>query len=251
MHKTQSETLIKLAKAMVSVQKTELFALKGSENPFFKSKYADLSSCWAAARQPLTDNGLCVIQTTEKDDMGVVLNTMLLHESGEWIRGSLRIRPDKNTPQAIGSAITYARRYALSSIIGLCPEDDDAEQAEGRLSKGQVSKAKGRVMKTGGGEWTDKQRKAIFAMGKKSELSSNEIKSFVEWFGGGAEKLSKNAASQLIEHFDEHLTGFVKEQKDKYGGYVPPKGSALSSNEIKSFAEDEYDRQHEQDDIPF
>ena len=129
----QSASIENLAKAMVEVQKNDLFALKDSDNPFFKSKYADLSSVWSSARKPLTDNGLCVIQTNRASGNGaIIIVTTLMHESGEWIRGELALTPDKNTPQGAGSAVTYGRRYGLQSIVGICPEDDDGNNASGK-----------------------------------------------------------------------------------------------------------------------
>ena len=129
----QSASIENLAKAMVEVQKNDLFALKDSDNPFFKSKYADLSSVWSSARKPLTDNGLCVIQTNRASGNGaIIIVTTLMHVSGEWIRGELELTPDKNTPQGAGSAVTYGRRYGLQSIVGICPEDDDGNNASGK-----------------------------------------------------------------------------------------------------------------------
>jgi len=129
----QSASIENLAKAMVEVQKNDLFALKDSDNPFFRSKYADLSSVWSSARKPLTDNGLCVIQTNRASGNGaIIIVTTLMHVSGEWIRGELELTPDKNTPQGAGSAVTYGRRYGLQSIVGICPEDDDGNNASGK-----------------------------------------------------------------------------------------------------------------------
>ena len=128
----KSEVTNNIAKALCEVQKTALFALTDKENPFFQSKYADLSSVWEVARKPLTDNGLSVVQTMDISDGGVIVETTLLHISGEYITGRLFIKPEKNTPQGIGSAITYARRYSFSAMIGISTEDDDGERAMGR-----------------------------------------------------------------------------------------------------------------------
>jgi hypothetical protein len=103
-----------------------------SENPFFHSKYADLSSVWEACRELLTKNGLAVVQTMGGETHeSVTVITTLAHISGQWIRGGLTMKPTKQDPQGIGSAITYARRYALASIVGVCPEDDDGAAASG------------------------------------------------------------------------------------------------------------------------
>lgn len=121
-----------LAKALCKAQALLEDAKKSSDNPFFKSKYADLTEVWNTCRKPLTDNGLSVVQGSS--DYGphaglTTITTMLLHESGQWISSQLMMPLPKNDPQGVGSAITYGRRYELSAMVGICPEDDDAEGA--------------------------------------------------------------------------------------------------------------------------
>jgi hypothetical protein len=128
----QSEQIGELAAALAIAQGKITGALKDSANPFFKSKYADLASVWDACRGPLSDNGLAVIQLTESDDSGVFVVTTLAHSSGQWIRSRLRLTPKDDTPQAMGSAITYGRRYGLASMVGVAQVDDDANAASGR-----------------------------------------------------------------------------------------------------------------------
>lgn len=128
-----SESIKNLAVALVKVQSVLESAKKDSDNPFFKSRYADLSSVWDACRKPLTDNGLAVVQTcTPVENNGIQVDTILLHVSGEYIESNLFMPLVKNDPQATGSAITYARRYALSAIVGIVADDDDAESAMSR-----------------------------------------------------------------------------------------------------------------------
>jgi hypothetical protein len=131
---TQSEQIGKLAEALAKAQGEITGALKESKNPFFKSSYADLASCWDAARGPLSKNGLAVVQTSEYTVDGVIVVTTLAHSSGEWIRGSLYLKPVKNDPQGIGSCITYGRRYSFAAIVGLAQIDDDANAASGKGS---------------------------------------------------------------------------------------------------------------------
>lgn len=128
----QSAEIDKLAGALAKAQGKITGALKDSSNPFFKSKYADLAACWDACRGQLSENGLSVIQLTDVDETGVLVITTLAHESGQWVRGKLRMMPKDATPQGIGSAITYARRYALAAIVGLAQVDDDGNAASGR-----------------------------------------------------------------------------------------------------------------------
>jgi hypothetical protein len=128
----QSESIGALAAALSKAQADITGALKDSQNPFFKSKYADLASCWDACRKQLAANGLSVIQTTRMTDQGLMLVTTLAHSSGEWIAGEMPVLTKDASPQGQGSGITYARRYALAAIVGLAQIDDDAEAAQGR-----------------------------------------------------------------------------------------------------------------------
>jgi len=124
----KSDTMAELAKALVNVQSKLEGAKKDQENPFFKSKYADLTSVWNACRDLLANNGLSVVQTSSAiEGRELVLDTTLLHTSGEWISGQLSVPLAKSDPQGLGSAMTYARRYGLMAIVGICPEDDDAQ----------------------------------------------------------------------------------------------------------------------------
>jgi len=131
----QSESIAALSAALAKAQGVMEGATKDSSNPFFKSKYADLSSVWDACRKPLSDNGLSVVQTSEfipeHPDM-VCIETLLCHSSGEWIKGRLAVKPVKADPQSVGSCITYLRRYSLQSIVGIAPEDDDGNAASGK-----------------------------------------------------------------------------------------------------------------------
>ena len=128
----QSESINELALALSKAQGEITGALKDSSNPFFKSKYADLASCWDACRKQLSSNGLAVIQTTAMHGETVIVQTMLVHSSGQWVRGVLPVKTKDDGPQAQGSGITYARRYALAAMVGLAQIDDDAEAAQGR-----------------------------------------------------------------------------------------------------------------------
>lgn len=128
----QSENINELAAALAKAQGQLTGALKDSANPFYKSKYADLNSVWEACRKQLSDNGLSVIQTTDIAFETVVVRTTLAHSSGQWISGILPVKTKDDGPQAQGSGITYARRYALAAIVGLAQIDDDAEAAQGR-----------------------------------------------------------------------------------------------------------------------
>lgn len=135
-----SPQLDKLAFALAKAQGSITGARKDSANPFFKSKYADLASCWDACRKPLSENGLAVIQIPEVGIEFVTIMTLLVHESGQWIRSRLPMKPKDFSPQSLGSTITYARRYALAAMVGLAQTDDDAESAQQREPEPDMSK---------------------------------------------------------------------------------------------------------------
>lgn len=122
-------SLGKLAEALAKAQGAMKPAVKDSINPHFRSNYADLAACWAAIREPLSSNGLAVIQNVSSDQTGVTVETMLVHTSGEHIQSRCWLPVAAKTPQAYGSAITYARRYSLAALVGLSAEDDDGNAA--------------------------------------------------------------------------------------------------------------------------
>jgi hypothetical protein len=126
-----SSDIDKLAPALVKAQGAIEGAIKDRKNDHFKSKYADLSAVWEACKPALQANGLAVLQLPCKAPPGHIgLVTVVLHESGQSISETffMPLR-DASNPQAAGSALTYARRYALSAALGVCPEDDDGNGA--------------------------------------------------------------------------------------------------------------------------
>ncbi len=131
-----SEQLQELATALAKAQGEMTLASEDKVNPHFKSSYASLGSVWDACRLPLSKNGLSVIQNPQVENGELFLVTMLLHSSGQWMKSKMPVTNAKNTPQALGSCITYMRRYALSSMVGIAPgDDDDANGAQPTESK--------------------------------------------------------------------------------------------------------------------
>jgi hypothetical protein len=125
-------------------------AKKGESNPFFKSKYADLSAVLEACKESLNENGISILQPHITEFNPVTgqevhfVETHLVHESGEFYSSKTKIVLAKeNDPQALGSAISYARRYGLQSLISLPAEDDDAEKAMTRTATKASSKPSG------------------------------------------------------------------------------------------------------------
>jgi len=125
-----------LAAALAKAQHTMKGAAKDSTNPHFKSKYADLASVWDAAREALTVNGLSIVQGASADAEKVTVTTLLLHTSGQWVKDALTASARDAGPQSVGSCITYGRRYGLAAMVGIAPEDDDAEAATSRYAPG-------------------------------------------------------------------------------------------------------------------
>lgn len=138
MTKAQPETF---AEAFLKLQGAIRPAIKDSMNPAFKSKYADLASVWDAIREPLHDAGFSVIQSPDFDGADMWLRTTILHVSGDKIEGRYPIRPVKADPQGVGSAISYARRYSLSAMLGVIQDDDDGAGACARPATAQAAPA--------------------------------------------------------------------------------------------------------------
>jgi len=129
----KSETITNLASALVKAQSEMGNASKGAANPFFKSKYADLNAIREACLPVLSKHGLSVLQPTVFIDGRKFVETLVMHESGEFIGGHTEILSVKeHDAQAQGSGVSYARRYGLQSLLCIGAEDDDGESAIGR-----------------------------------------------------------------------------------------------------------------------
>ena len=126
----KSESITQLAIALSLFQAEVEGAKKDSNNPYYKSKYADLESVIDAIKKSLNDNGIMFVQSFSPSDANrLSLTTRLMHESGEWIEDTLNMPLQKNDAQGYGSAATYSRRYALAAITGLYQADDDGNEA--------------------------------------------------------------------------------------------------------------------------
>ena len=137
----QSENVNEIAKALATAQSQMKVAPFNKTNPHFKNKYADLTAVIDAVRKPLNDNCIAFTQTTEMHGGAFCLVTRLLHSSGQWISGEYLL-PANVSPQQLGSALTYAKRYSLAAIVGISSDEDD--DAEGARKEGQVTTIKPR-----------------------------------------------------------------------------------------------------------
>jgi hypothetical protein len=122
-----SETLGQFAAALAAAQATMGHASKDGKNPHFKSSYATLAAVIEAIREPLSKQGIAFTSLPTTDGLTVSVETRLIHKSGEWISATCSAAVRDASPQVVGSAQTYLRRYGLQAICGLAAEDDDGE----------------------------------------------------------------------------------------------------------------------------
>ena len=156
-----SEQINEIAEALAAAQGEILNPNKSAENPFFKSKYADLAEVLSVVRPAFSKHGLSVVQMPYSSDDGAIgVTTMISHKSGQWMQGSLELplQVAKNVNQDAGSAITYMRRYALAAAAGVAQEDLDANLGEKNtgkvtnlkiISKAKAAEITGLVEETG------------------------------------------------------------------------------------------------------
>ena len=125
-----SEQIDKLSEALAKAQGKIIPAEFDKSNPHFKSRYASLASIMNACRLALSSNGLAVVQSCGVDEAGrMTVTTMLSHESGQWVSGTLTMKSVQESPQGHGSTLTYLRRYSLAAMVGVVADDDDDGQA--------------------------------------------------------------------------------------------------------------------------
>lgn len=129
---THSEHIAAIGKALAAAQGEIDNAGKNASNSHFGSKYADLSAILNAVREALPKHGIAFTQHPSFESGVVTVETLLIHDSGEWIKSAISAPVTKQDAQGVGSATTYCRRYSLAAIAGIAQEDDDAEGAVGR-----------------------------------------------------------------------------------------------------------------------
>lgn len=141
-----SDDIKDLATALAKAQAAMTGARKDSTNPHFRSNYADLASVREASVPALNKFEIAVVQSPRLVQNGaptvqgtveawlVEVETTLIHASGQWLADTLAVPVTQANAQGVGSAITYARRYALAAVAGVAPEDDDGEAAVGRTA---------------------------------------------------------------------------------------------------------------------
>lgn len=124
-----SETVAEIFAALNQAQAEMTGAKKDGNNPFFDSRYADLTSVIRAIKTPFANAGLSFVQAPINEGDKIGCQTRICHKSGEWVETEIVFNLQKLDPQAAGSAITYAKRYTLQSMAGVPSVDDDGEMA--------------------------------------------------------------------------------------------------------------------------
>ena len=193
-----SEQINEIATALAKAQGAIEGAKKDSINPHFKNRYADLAAVWDACREQLSKNGISVIQPVETTVEGKTITvTRLMHSSGQWIQdGGIPLLLSKDDMQGLGSALTYSRRYGLMAMVGIAPEDDDANAAVQHTSQVTVALP---VKPTGYDEWFEGLRDVAIdgsdALKKAWTASRPEYRQFITKHNNGAwEGLKAKAA---------------------------------------------------------
>ncbi|PFB88903.1 recombinase [Bacillus thuringiensis] len=217
----KSETITELAKALVKFNSEVNKIAKDADNPFFKNNYATLDTIIDEIRPILSKHGLSIMQIPSGDGQNVTLKTLLLHESGEWLESDeLTMKPVKNDPQAVGSCITYARRYSLAAFLSLnTGEDDDGNGATyGKGNKPNQKSNGGQVPNkpqgnSSNGKASEKQMKMIHAkIAHISALTKTEKQTIEDTLKGniGTDNLSE-ISSQVASKAIEVLMGWEKQ----------------------------------------
>jgi hypothetical protein len=125
-----SDQINEIATALAKAQAAMKPAVKDAVNPAFRSKYADLTAVWDACRIPLTAQGIATVHDVEAAADAIAVTTRLVHTSGQWIEcGPLVVPLAKRDAHGVGSATSYAKRYALSAAVGIVSDDDDGNAA--------------------------------------------------------------------------------------------------------------------------
>lgn len=203
-----SANIAKISQAILLAQRSMGDAVKGSKNPFFKSSYADLNSIREAVMPALNANGITVMQPTVYEEGVAFVETLLLHESGEFIASVTPIVVAKqNDPQALGSAISYARRYGLQSLLSVGAVDDDGEGAMDR------TKAKPRLVEAA----SDNLAEAVLAraqatVARKKMTRAEVLNGLKVEYGIATDSISDGVnllKPKQLEDLNKHLEGIL------------------------------------------
>jgi hypothetical protein len=203
----QSNTIAELAKALSKAQGECSAATKEKANPFFKSKYATLEEIVAVLKNPLANNGLSIVQMTDFDDKGIWITTQINHSSGEWINGKYPVNPTDGKPQSLGSAITYAKRYALQAAMLVPSEDDDGNSAQQNHRQAPTPVAPKAVEQV---DTLAELRAQVSKLVVKNKIPATEMRKFIATNFGEGSMLASLGENEL-----QQTLAFVEKNHDK------------------------------------
>jgi len=209
-----SESIAKLAAALMVFQSEVKDPARDGENPHFRSKYVQIDGLLAAVRPILAQHGLSVVQSTGGDGQNVTITTMILHTSGEWLQtDALTLKAQQATPQGAGSAITYGRRYSLSAALGVAWDDDDDGNAASTPPKAEKKAApKAKTKDEPKAPRKVDSLRAIAAAAKEIGVTNDDIKEVMR------RHYNKETSNELTDaqaaEMEKNFVSWVAEVKD-------------------------------------
>jgi hypothetical protein len=217
----KSDSITNLAKSLAAFQAEVENPANTAINPHFRSKYAPLNEILNTVRPTLAKHGLSVLQSPSGEGDQIIITTLLMHASGEWVEADpLVLKADRPTAQGAGSAITYGRRYSLSAVLGISSEDDD----DGNGAEGKPKKTQDKPTTTQSPQQqtqqqqpqqgapadaiSEPQRKKIYAMSNKLKLVDHMKQLMFERYSVTDSKaLTKKQATDLIDFMTKMENG--------------------------------------------
>ncbi|GGA56725.1 single-stranded DNA-binding protein [Kroppenstedtia guangzhouensis] len=221
-----SENIVEICKALVGFHSEVGRITKDGTNPHLKNRYATIDQIIEEIRPILATHGLFILQLPTNTEAGEIqMTTRIYHTSGQWMESPvLTLKPQKQDAQGIGSAVTYARRYSLTSFLSLnTGDDDDGEAASNGGGNRKQSPARKKPQGQGGQQSTqqkkptglasEKQRRFIFAIAEDKGLDQDEIKALVKRLTGkeSTKELTTKEARHLIETLQATEASELKE----------------------------------------
>ncbi|MFD1357637.1 ERF family protein [Fictibacillus halophilus] len=206
----KSESIVEVAKALVEFNKEMTRIGKDGINPHFKNQYTTLDTMLDTVRPILAKHGLSILQMPSGDGQTIEIRTMILHTSGEYIESPvMTMRPTKTDPQSLGSALTYAKRYSLASVLGISTGEMDDEGNAASVTQSQT--------------YTTVYHKPSYNKATDNQVSKIkwDMKNAAQMYGTSVEKLEtelytkykikditeldKSTASDLIDYLAEKI----------------------------------------------
>ena len=222
----RSETIAKLATALAKAQgelrnvtRDQTAKVETRTGGTYQYTYTELSTVIDSVRAVMASNGLAYFQAPGADGQDVTVTTILAHQTGEYLESSLTLRAKDALPQSVGSAITYARRYALLAAVGLAPEDDDGQAAQGddRPVQGEYRPRTESVQTTPrkGGKITAAQASRIFTIAAKASQDLDELRSYFASRGWPSTKdMPQSAFEDVCERIEAGTIPKPERQKN-------------------------------------